>query len=107
MEEWLPTLQRLIAAEFEAMYAVSHPGRARLHGFGIFGGSNGYWRRDVLDLTRELGVTVPGGGEQFRFLDFDEDWIVATRRWFWTSTTSTRPIGAGQSWRRSSPCRPP
>ena len=29
--------------------------------------------------SRELGVTVPGGGEQFRFLDFDEEWIVATR----------------------------
>jgi cellulose synthase/poly-beta-1,6-N-acetylglucosamine synthase-like glycosyltransferase len=46
------TLQRLVAAEFEAMYAVSHPGRARLHGFGIFGGSNGYWRTPVLRLTR-------------------------------------------------------
>jgi cellulose synthase/poly-beta-1,6-N-acetylglucosamine synthase-like glycosyltransferase len=34
------------------MYAVSHPGRARLHGFGIFGGSNGYWRTSVLRLTR-------------------------------------------------------
>jgi cellulose synthase/poly-beta-1,6-N-acetylglucosamine synthase-like glycosyltransferase/GGDEF domain-containing protein len=45
-------LQRLVAAEFEAMYAVSHPGRARLHGFGIFGGSNGYWRTSVLRLTR-------------------------------------------------------
>jgi cellulose synthase/poly-beta-1,6-N-acetylglucosamine synthase-like glycosyltransferase/GGDEF domain-containing protein len=45
-------LQRLIAAEFEAMYAVSHPGRARLHGFGIFGGSNGYWRTSVLRLIR-------------------------------------------------------
>jgi diguanylate cyclase (GGDEF)-like protein len=43
---------RLVAAEFEAIYAVSHPGRARLHGFGIFGGSNGYWRRDVLERTR-------------------------------------------------------
>ena len=45
-------LQNLIAAEFEAMYAVSHPGRARLHGFGIFGGSNGYWRTSTLRLTR-------------------------------------------------------
>jgi cellulose synthase/poly-beta-1,6-N-acetylglucosamine synthase-like glycosyltransferase len=34
------------------MYAVSHPGRARLHGFGIFGGSNGYWRTSVLRLIR-------------------------------------------------------
>jgi GGDEF domain-containing protein len=45
-------ITRLVAAEFESIYAVSHPGRARLHGFGIFGGSNGYWRRDALERTR-------------------------------------------------------
>src|ERR1700730_7027184 len=43
---------RLIAVEFETIYAVSHPGRARLHGFGMFGGSNGYWRRDALRQIR-------------------------------------------------------
>lgn len=42
---------RMIAVEFEQIYAVSHPGRARLHGFGIFGGSNGYWH---IGLLREL-----------------------------------------------------
>jgi cellulose synthase/poly-beta-1,6-N-acetylglucosamine synthase-like glycosyltransferase/GGDEF domain-containing protein len=45
-------LTRLVAAEFEAMYAVTHPGRARIHGFGIFGGSNGYWRRETIERTR-------------------------------------------------------
>jgi cellulose synthase/poly-beta-1,6-N-acetylglucosamine synthase-like glycosyltransferase/GGDEF domain-containing protein len=45
-------LTRVVAAEFEAMYAVTHPGRARLHGFGIFGGSNGYWRREMIERTR-------------------------------------------------------
>lgn len=45
-------LTRLVAAEFEAIYAVSHPGRERIHGFGIFGGSNGYWRRETLERTR-------------------------------------------------------
>jgi cellulose synthase/poly-beta-1,6-N-acetylglucosamine synthase-like glycosyltransferase len=45
-------LSRLVAVEFEQMYAVGHPGRARVHGFGIFGGSNGYWRREVLWETR-------------------------------------------------------
>lgn len=45
-------VSRLIAVEFETIYAVSHPGRARLHGFGIFGGSNGYWRTDALRQTR-------------------------------------------------------
>ena len=43
---------RLIAVEFETIYAVSHPGRARLFGFAIFGGSNGYWRREVLQQIR-------------------------------------------------------
>jgi cellulose synthase/poly-beta-1,6-N-acetylglucosamine synthase-like glycosyltransferase len=38
--------------EFEAIYAVAHPGRARMHGFGIFGGSNGYWRTEVLRGVR-------------------------------------------------------
>ena len=38
----------VVAAEFDGMYGVTHPGRARVHGFAIFGGSNGYWRADVL-----------------------------------------------------------
>ncbi|MDG4860529.1 glycosyltransferase [Streptomyces sp. T-3] len=45
-------LARLVAVEFEAIYAVSHPGRAQLHGFGLFGGSNGFWRTEVLRGTR-------------------------------------------------------
>lgn len=45
-------LARMVAVEFEAIYAVSHPGRARLHDFAIFGGSNGYWRTEVLRQTR-------------------------------------------------------
>ena len=46
---------RIVAVEFEAIYAVSHPGRNRLHDFGIFGGSNGYWRTDLLRATRMQG----------------------------------------------------
>ena len=42
----------LVACEFEQIYGVSHPGRQRLHGFGVFGGSNGYWRTDVLRRIR-------------------------------------------------------
>jgi cellulose synthase/poly-beta-1,6-N-acetylglucosamine synthase-like glycosyltransferase len=45
-------IQKLVATEFEAIYAVAHPGRARVHGFAIFGGSNGYWRTSVLKRTR-------------------------------------------------------
>lgn len=51
-------LTRLVAAEFEVIYAVSHPGRARIHGFGIFGGSNGYWRTDLLERTRMRGFML-------------------------------------------------
>jgi CheY-like chemotaxis protein len=46
---------KLVAIEFEQIYAVAHPGRARLHGFGIFGGSNGYWRSELLRQTRFRG----------------------------------------------------
>ncbi len=49
---------RLIAAEFEVIYAVSHPGRAKLHDFGIFGGSNGYWRTSLLKKTRMRGFML-------------------------------------------------
>ena len=48
-ESWLT---RLVAVEFEQLYAVSHPGRAALHGFAIFGGSNGYWRTTALEQVR-------------------------------------------------------
>ncbi len=48
-ETWV---SRIVAVEFEAIYAVSHPGRARLHHFGIFGGSNGYWKARLLHEIR-------------------------------------------------------
>jgi cellulose synthase/poly-beta-1,6-N-acetylglucosamine synthase-like glycosyltransferase len=49
---------RMVAIEFEQIYAVSHPGRARLHGFGIFGGSNGYWRTPLLRELRMHGFML-------------------------------------------------
>lgn len=48
-ESWLSTV---VACEFENIYGVSHPGRQRLYGFGVFGGSNGYWRTSVLRQVR-------------------------------------------------------
>ncbi len=48
-------LARLVAVEFEQIYAVAHPGRASLHRFGIFGGSNGYWRASALERIRLRG----------------------------------------------------
>jgi cellulose synthase/poly-beta-1,6-N-acetylglucosamine synthase-like glycosyltransferase len=49
------TLAKIVAVEFEQIYSVSHPGRAALHGFGIFGGSNGYWRASTLEQIRLRG----------------------------------------------------
>lgn len=43
---------RTVAVEFETIYAVSHPGRNLLHGFGLFCGSNGFWRTDLLRQVR-------------------------------------------------------
>lgn len=48
-------LARLVAVEFEQIYAVAHPGRASVYGFGIFGGSNGYWRASALERIRLRG----------------------------------------------------
>lgn len=48
-------LAKLVAVEFEQIYAVAHPGRASLHGFGIFGGSNGYWTASALRKIRLRG----------------------------------------------------
>lgn len=51
-------LCRMVAVEFEAIYAVSHPGRTQMYGFGIFGGSNGYWKTDLLRQTRMYGFML-------------------------------------------------
>lgn len=48
-------LARLVAVEFEQIYAVAHPGRAAVYEFGIFGGSNGYWRASALQQIRLRG----------------------------------------------------
>lgn len=41
-------LTSLISVEFDKIYACSHPGRAAMTGFGLFAGSNGYWRAPLL-----------------------------------------------------------
>jgi cellulose synthase/poly-beta-1,6-N-acetylglucosamine synthase-like glycosyltransferase len=41
----------MISVEFDKIYAVSHPGRAAMFDFGLFCGSNGYWKTSLL---REL-----------------------------------------------------
>jgi cellulose synthase/poly-beta-1,6-N-acetylglucosamine synthase-like glycosyltransferase len=38
----------MISVEFDKIYAVSHPGRAAMFHFGLFCGSNGYWKTPLL-----------------------------------------------------------
>ena len=67
---------RMVAVEFEAIYAVSHPGRARLYQFAIFGGSNGFWRTEALRQVRmhaamltediDASIRAVGGGARIR-----------------------------------------
>lgn len=63
MQSWIT---RLVAIEFEIIYAVSHIGRTQLHDFGIFGGSNGFWKTSVLTqigmnermLTEDIDASI-------------------------------------------------
>lgn len=62
-ENWLT---RTIGVEFDCTYTISHQGRSTLSRTAIFGGSNGYWRRDALRaepmnpamLTEDIDVSV-------------------------------------------------
>jgi cellulose synthase/poly-beta-1,6-N-acetylglucosamine synthase-like glycosyltransferase/DNA-binding response OmpR family regulator len=51
-------LARVVAVEFEVLYGLAHPGRTKLHRFGIFGGSNGYWQTSLLRETRMRGTML-------------------------------------------------
>jgi len=61
-------LTRVVAAEFEVIYGISHAGRSLLTDTAIFGGANGWWRTDVLRqlgvdhrmLTEDIDVTLRG-----------------------------------------------
>ncbi len=48
-ENWLT---RLISVEFGTMYTVSHTARSLSVDTAIFGGSNGYWRKEALRFLR-------------------------------------------------------
>lgn len=50
-------LPAMIGVEFDKIYAVSHPGRAAIWEFGLFTGSNGYWRASLLrDLKMDCSM---------------------------------------------------
>ena len=92
---------RTVAIEFDTIYAVSHPGRAHLSRTAIFGGSNGYWRHDVISvlqldssmLTEDIDASIRAllGGRRLvhdRSLVSTElaplqvsHWILQRKRW--------------------------
>jgi cellulose synthase/poly-beta-1,6-N-acetylglucosamine synthase-like glycosyltransferase len=43
---------RIVAVEFDRIYSVGHPGRQQMFGFGLFCGSNGYWKTKLLSEIR-------------------------------------------------------
>lgn len=45
-------IARLVACEFDMIYGVMHLGRAHLHAYGFFGGSNGHWNASLLRSIR-------------------------------------------------------
>ena len=51
-------ISAMISVEFDKIYAVSHPGRAALWGFGVFTGSNGYWRTPLLQKLEMDGSVL-------------------------------------------------
>ena len=94
-------LTRIVAVEFDVIYAISHPGRTRLSQTAIFGGSNGYWRREALQaalldpamLTEDIDASVRAilAGRRLthdRSIVSDElapvqikHWIIQRKRW--------------------------
>lgn len=48
-------LSTLVSVEFADMYSVGHQGRLQVFNLGIFGGSNGYWKSEVLKKIKMDG----------------------------------------------------
>ncbi|MGA3220465.1 MAG: glycosyltransferase family 2 protein [Acidimicrobiales bacterium] len=84
---------RLVAVDFERIYAVGQAGRARLHGLGWSSRPNTYWRRDVLakaraqqeNLATDIAYTGRGGGP---------DLSVSTDRGLLSSVLAPTTMGA-------------
>ena len=51
-------LSTIVSVEFEDMYSVGHQGRLAVFDLGVFGGSNGYWKADVLNEIKMDGTML-------------------------------------------------
>jgi cellulose synthase/poly-beta-1,6-N-acetylglucosamine synthase-like glycosyltransferase len=69
-------LTRLIEVEFEIIYGVMHPAKSFLFDSTLFGGSNGYWKKDVLRkirfrpdmLTEDIDATARAVLQGYKFV---------------------------------------
>ena len=101
----------LISVEFDKIYAVSHPGRASMWGFGLFCGSNGYWKASLLRqikmdetmLTEDIDSALRAYGEGARVVhDLNvTSYELAPTTWpaFWKQRTRWAQGWAQASWR--------
>jgi cellulose synthase/poly-beta-1,6-N-acetylglucosamine synthase-like glycosyltransferase len=59
-------IPKIVAVEFEVIYGIMHFAKSRLFDTALFGGSNGYWRAEVLKsikfrtdrLTEDIDATI-------------------------------------------------
>jgi len=67
---------KIVGIEFEIIYGVNHPSRSIVFDTSLFGGSNGYWKAEVLQkvrfsedmLTEDIDSTVRGILAGYRFV---------------------------------------
>lgn len=61
---------RIIAVEYELMYTLHQKGGQFLRGYGIFGGSNGFWIYEVLDeITMDESMLTEDIDSNFRAME--------------------------------------
>lgn len=69
-------LAKIVEIEFEIIYGVNHPSRSIIFDTALFGGSNGYWKVEVLKkvkffenmLTEDIDTTLRGILAGYRFV---------------------------------------
>jgi len=69
-------IAKIVGIEFEIIYGVNHPSRSIVFDTSLFGGSNGYWKAEVLKkvrfsenmLTEDIDSTLRGILAGYRFV---------------------------------------
>jgi len=73
-------LSKMIAIEFSEMYSLYHNGGSKLRTFGLFGGSNGHWKFNVLNqvrfdhtmMTEDIDATMRSLAQGFKIAYYNE-----------------------------------